>query len=83
MTFLSLKWRQLEFRESLNSLFLPLLYLAGIASLHSVGTGMFGLVATSLDENFTFLSQGLPDFTNTAGNVLRWVLGGIISKFQF
>ncbi|KAH7876420.1 uncharacterized protein C8R40DRAFT_134651 [Lentinula edodes] len=70
MTFLSLKWRQLEFRESLNSLFLPLLYLAGIASLHSVGTGMFGLVATPLDENFNFLSQGLPDFTNTAGNVL-------------
>ncbi|KAJ3718048.1 hypothetical protein DFJ43DRAFT_1098865 [Lentinula guzmanii] len=63
-----LRWRQLEFREARNSIFIPLLYLAGIASLHSVGTSMFGLVPKSVTRPFSFSSQGLPDFTATARN---------------
>ncbi|KAJ3971035.1 hypothetical protein EV361DRAFT_913146 [Lentinula raphanica] len=66
----ALKWRQLGFTEARNSLFIPLLYLAGIASLHSVGTGMFGLVPKAITRPFSFTSQGLPDFTATARNAL-------------
>ncbi|KAJ3740950.1 hypothetical protein DFH05DRAFT_1528772 [Lentinula detonsa] len=65
-----LKWRQLGFHEARNSIFIPLLYLAGIASLHSVGTSMFGLVPKSVTTPFSFSSQGLPDFTVTARNAL-------------
>ncbi|KAJ3719429.1 hypothetical protein C8R42DRAFT_723110 [Lentinula raphanica] len=66
----ALKWRQLGFTEARNSLFIPLLYLAGIASLHSVGTSMFGLVQKEITRPFSFTSQGLPDFTVTARNAL-------------
>ncbi|KAJ4479115.1 hypothetical protein J3R30DRAFT_3881994 [Lentinula aciculospora] len=66
----SLKWRQLGFQESRNSLLVPLLYLAGIASLHSVATGMFGLVLAPVNTTMAFSSQGLPDFTATVGNAL-------------
>lgn len=67
----SIKWRELGFRASLNSIFLPLAYLAGIASLHSVATGMFGLSPKPVNTTFPFSSQGIPDFTGAAvGNAL-------------
>ncbi|KIK67602.1 hypothetical protein GYMLUDRAFT_237831 [Collybiopsis luxurians FD-317 M1] len=67
----SLKWRQLGFRVSMNSIFLPLLYLGGIASLHSVAVGMFGLVPRATNTTIPFTSSGLPDFSGTdAGNLL-------------
>ncbi|KAJ3751957.1 hypothetical protein EV360DRAFT_75776, partial [Lentinula raphanica] len=66
-----LKLRQLGVgKDALNSIFLPLLYLAGIASLHSIGSNMFGLEFKAVNNSFSFTSQGLPDFTATDRNAL-------------
>ncbi|KIK67603.1 hypothetical protein GYMLUDRAFT_36339 [Collybiopsis luxurians FD-317 M1] len=66
----SLNWRQLGFRVSMNSIFLPLLYLGGIASLHSVAVAMFGLVPQATTKTISFTSSGIPNFTGTdVGNI--------------
>ncbi|KAF9021103.1 hypothetical protein BDP27DRAFT_1354098 [Rhodocollybia butyracea] len=67
----ALNWRQLGFRASLNSIFVPLVYLSAIASFHSVATGMFGLVIKQFNTALSFSSFGIPDFTGLdAGNAL-------------
>ncbi|KAJ3719431.1 hypothetical protein C8R42DRAFT_120323 [Lentinula raphanica] len=62
------KLPQLGFTQARTSLITPLLYLAGIASLHSVGTGMFILVPKPTSRSFRFTLQGLPNFTATVRN---------------
>ncbi|KIK67601.1 hypothetical protein GYMLUDRAFT_237830 [Collybiopsis luxurians FD-317 M1] len=70
--FLSLlKCRQLGLRGSLNPIFLPLAYLGGVASLHSIAINMFDLVPASVNTTFLFTSTGIPNFSgNASSNIL-------------
>ncbi|KAE9405266.1 hypothetical protein BT96DRAFT_346997 [Gymnopus androsaceus JB14] len=62
----SLKWRQLGFRASIHSIFLPLGYLGGIAAFHSVATGMLEVVDIPVNKTVTFSSNGIPDLTGAS-----------------
>ncbi|KIK67596.1 hypothetical protein GYMLUDRAFT_36338 [Collybiopsis luxurians FD-317 M1] len=55
-------------RASFKSILLPLAYLGGIASLHSIATNMFDLVPTSMNATILFHSTGIPDFSGDASH---------------
>ncbi|KIK67600.1 hypothetical protein GYMLUDRAFT_54397 [Collybiopsis luxurians FD-317 M1] len=65
------KCRQLGFWHSLSPIILPLAYLCGIASLHSVAINMFDFAPMAVNTTTTFNSTGIPDFSgNAAHNIM-------------
>ncbi|KAJ3998032.1 hypothetical protein F5050DRAFT_1309223 [Lentinula boryana] len=64
----SLNWRQHKFKDSVDSILIPLAYLGVLSAFHSSATGIFDTFSAKNNVTLPFSTYGVPNLTGTLQN---------------